>query len=184
MKKGLIITFTTILAFAACNTTKNIPQGQYLLDKIEIKHDTKNATSDLEDYVRQQPNTSLPLLGKVRLGIYNMAGQDSSWINRTIRNIGQAPVIFSPSLTQQSKNQLVKQLQNQGYLDAVGDTLLTPGKDGKKMKVTYALKGGTPYTMRNYSYQISDTTQARIMKRVPSDTLMTAGDFIEQGMYE
>jgi len=184
MKKRLIIPFTTILAFAACNTTKNIPEGQYLLDAIEIKHDTKNATSDLEDYVRQQPNTSLPLIGKVRLGIYNIAGQDSSWINRTIRNIGQAPVIYNPSLTQQSKNQLVKQLQNQGYLNAEADTLLKEDKSGKKMKVTYVLNGGTPYTIRDYNYTISDTTIARIMNKVPSARLLNKGDFYDMDMLE
>lgn len=184
MKKGLIITFSIVVAFVACNTTKNIPEGQYLLDNIEIKHDTKNATSDLEDFVRQQPNTSLPLLGKIRLGIYNMAGQDSSWINRTIRNVGQAPVIYSPSLAQQSKNQLVKQLKNQGYLNATGDTLLQMNSDSNKMKVTYVLNGGTPYTIRNYEYAISDTTIARIMTRVPSARLLSTGDLYDMDMLE
>ena len=66
------------LGFVACSTTKNIPEGSYLLDNFEVKHDTKNASSDLEDFVRQQPNSSMPLLGKVRLKIYNMAGQDTS----------------------------------------------------------------------------------------------------------
>lgn len=180
MKKKLVITFSTVLVFIACNTTKNIPEGQFLLDGIEIKHDTKNATSDLEDFVRQQPNTGF----KIGLGIYNMAGQDSSWINRTIRNIGQAPVIYSPSLTQQSKNQLVKQLQNQGYLNAVGDTLLQEDKSGKKMKVTYVLKGGTPYTIKDYEYAISDTTIARILGIIPSTPLLNKGDFYDIDMLE
>ena len=184
MKKVFIIIFSLILILAACNTTKNIPPGQYLLDDIEIKHDTKNATSDLEDFVRQIPNTSIPLLGKVRLGIYNIAGQDSSWINRTIRNLGQAPVIYSPSLTMQSKNQLVRQLQNQGYLDATGDTLLQVNSDSNKIKVTYQLHGGIPYKIRNYTYAFSDTTIARIMTRVPSSRLVAEGDYFDRDMLE
>jgi len=184
MKKGLTITFTSLLILAACNTTKNIPEGQYLLDDIEIKHDTKDATSDLEDYVRQQPNTSLPLLGKVRLGIYNIAGQDSSWVNRTIRKLGQAPVIYSPSLTLRSRDQLVRHLKNQGYLDAKGDTLLQINKDTNKVKVTYVLNGGIPYTIRNYTYAIGDTTIARLMNVVPSEPLMKPGNFFDQDLFE
>lgn len=181
MKKYIVISLVIILA--ACSTTKNIPEGSYLLDDFDIKHDTKNATSDLEDFVRQHPNTSLPLLGKVRLKIYNMAGEDTSkWVTRTVRKLGQAPVIYSQSLTQLSKNQLVKQLQNQGYLRAEGDTSLH--FEDKKVKVTYNLKGGTPYLIRNYNYTLSDTTMARIMTRIPMKPLLNTGDMYDQDMLE
>lgn len=181
MKKFTVISIIIII-LAACSTTKNIPEGSYLLDDFEIKHDTKNATSDLEDFVRQQPNTSLPLVGKLRLKIYNMAGQDSSWLARTVRKLGQAPVIYSPSLTQQSKNQLEKQLNNQGYLNAEGDTILH-FKD-KKVSVTYNMKGGAPYLIRNYTYTLSDTTMARIMRRIPMKPLLNEGDMYDQDMLE
>lgn len=183
MSKRPLILFIFTILFAACDTTKNIPEGQYLLDEISIKHDTKNATSDLEDYVRQLPNSSLPLLGKVRLGIYNMAGEDTSkWMTRTIQKIGQAPVIYSGSLTNQSKNQLLKQLNNQGYLNAEADTTLKV--KGKKIAVTYHLKGGEPYRIRDYVYDISDTTIARIMRRIPAAPLLSKGDFLDADMME
>lgn len=182
-RKNIYILLILVLVFVACNTTKNIPDGSYLLDDFSIKHDTKNATSDLEDFVRQQPNSSFPLLGKVRLGIYNMAGQDTSkWLNRFIRKIGQAPVIFSNSQTAISMTQLKKQLNNQGYLDAQVDTTLKP-KD-KKMSVTYNLKGGIPYLIRNYSYTLSDTAMARIMSRVPLKPLLSKGDMFDVDMLE
>lgn len=181
MRKLTFISFVFILA--ACNTTKNIPEGRYLLDSYQIKHDTKNATADLEDFVRQQPNTSLPLLGKVRLGIYNMAGQDTSkWINRTIQKLGQAPVLYNASQTIMSKNQLKKQLNNQGYLNAEADTILKV--KGKKISVTYNLKGGIPYRVRNYTHQIGDTTMARIMGKIPIEPLLRKGDMFDMGMLE
>lgn len=181
--KKYILFFLIITILAGCSTTKNIPEGSYLLDNIEIKHDTKNATSDLEDFVRQQPNTSLPLLGKVRLKIYNMAGQDTTkWINRAIRNLGQAPVIYSPSQTEASKNQLLRQLNNQGYLRAEADTTLN--FEEKKVSVTYNLRGGTPYLIRNYEYALSDTTMARIMRLIPAKPLLSQGDMYDQDMLE
>lgn len=177
------IVYALILVFMGCNTTKNIPEGSYLLDDFSIKHDTKNATSDLEDFVRQQPNSSLPIFGKVGLGIYNMAGEDTSkWINRTIRKIGKAPVIFNSTQTSISANQLKKQLINQGYLDAVADTTLKI--EGKKISVTYTLKGGAPYLIRDYRYTLSDTTMARIMSLVPIKPLLSKGDIFDLDMLE
>lgn len=177
------IVYILLLVFMACNTTKNIPEGSYLLDDFNVKHDTKNATSDLEDFVRQQPNSSFLFFGKVGLGIYNMAGQDTSkWTTRMIRKIGQAPVIFSNTQTAISVNQLKKQLNNQGYLDARVDTTLKI--KGKKISVTYDLKGGIPYLIRNYRYTLSDTTMTRIMSRIPIKPLLSKGDMFDVEMLE
>ena len=182
MRKVRYIPLVFIFILAGCSTTKNIPEGSYLLDKIEVKHDTKNATSDLEDFVRQQPNASLPLLGKVRLKIYNMAGDTSKWINRAIQKLGKPPVIYSASQTAISANQLKKQLNNQGYLNVEVDTTLAI--KGKKIAVTYDLKGGTPYRIRSYTYALSDTTMARIMTRIPSNPLLNKGDMYDMDMLE
>lgn len=185
MKKYLTVSFVSVLILAACSTTKNIPEGSYLLDGIEIKHDTKNATSDLEGYVRQQPNSSFLFFGKVRLKIYNMAGQDTSkWITRTVRKMGQAPVLYSTTQASTSRRQLIKQLQNQGYLNAYGDTLLRNNEKNQKIKVTYELHGGDPYKIRNYIYAFSDTTIARIMGRFPSNRLVNPGDYFDKDMIE
>lgn len=182
MKKFTFISSALLLILAACSTTKNIPDGSYLLDDFSIKHDTKNATTDLEDFVRQQTNTSVPLLGKYRLKIYNMAGEDSTWTNKIIRKLGQPPVIYSASQTEMSRNQLLKQLNNQGYLNAIADTTLKI--DGKKISVTYNLQGGTPYLIRDYTYTLSDTTMARIMNRIPMKPILSKGDMYDMDMLE
>ena len=50
-----------ILAFASCNTTKFVPEGQYLLNKARVKCvDDKNVSSaDLSKYLRQHQNTEI-----------------------------------------------------------------------------------------------------------------------------
>lgn len=172
-----------ILFLIGCSTTKNIPEGSYLLDDFDIKNDTKNANADLEGFVRQHPNSSFPLLGKVRLKIYNMASDDTTrWKNRFLRKIGQAPVIYSPSQTIASARQLRMQASNQGYLNAEVDTTLN-AKD-KKIKVTYHLHGGDPYHIRNFTYDITDTTMARIMSRIPMKPLLSEGDMYDMAMLE
>ena len=172
----ILLLITVILG--SCSTTKNIPDGQYLLDDMEVKTDNKvNSPNELETFVRQHPNGSLPLLGKVRRKIYNMAGDTSKWINRVIQKAGEAPVIYSESQTMISASQLKKEMQNLGYLNAEVDTLLKP-KD-KKISVTYDIKTGIPYKIRNYSNTIQDTAIFKIVDRSLSRSLLKEGDLFD-----
>lgn len=178
-----IVQTILLLVLSACNTTKNIPEGSYLLDNFSIRHDTENSTSYLEDFVRQQPNSGFLLLGKLRLGIYNIAGQDTAkWLNKTIRKIGHPPVIFSNRQTALSMDQLKRQMKNQGYLNAEIDTTLKI--KGRKISVTYNLKGGIPYRIRNYTYTLSDTAMTGIINRIPVEPLLGKGDMFNLDMME
>ncbi|MFR9165812.1 MAG: BamA/TamA family outer membrane protein [Dysgonomonas sp.] len=159
-----LVYILTIILFCACSTTKNIPENEHLLDKVDIKADNKKIdVSELENFVRQKPNSSLPLFGKVRLKIYNMAGQDTSkWLTRFVQNkLGQAPVLFSARQADLTTNQLEKEMYNQGYLNAEVDTALKV--KGKKLSVTYNIESGTPYRVRNYKYTLRDSTVSRIL---------------------
>lgn len=153
----------------SCSTTKNIPDGEYLMNGYNIKADTKNIeTSYYEDFIRQQPNN------KIRLRVYNLAGQDSGkWLNRQIKKLGQAPVIYSPRLTKISAEQLQAELNNQGYLRAEVDTILKP--NGKKMNIVYDIKNNGIYTIRNYEYTINDSTIARSLRPARKYTRIQSG---------
>ena len=46
-----------VLLLTSCSTTKFVPDGEYLLDKVEIVSDNRDYKSaDLKSYLRQQPN--------------------------------------------------------------------------------------------------------------------------------
>lgn len=182
MKKKLLkpTIFICISTIWGCSTTKNIPDSMYLLNSVEIKSDKKEIdVTYLEDFIQQQPNSTLPLFGKVRLGIYNIAGQDTSkWINRQIQKLGQAPVIYSPRLANVSATQLAKELSNEGYLRAVVDTILIP--KGKKMNVTYDINSGDPYRIRNYEYTIYNKNIAQSLKPARNYTKVQPGTIFNQ----
>lgn len=151
MRRIILFCTFALIIFWSCNTTKNIPEGQYLLNSYKIKADSKKIDETFfEDFVRQQPNN------KMRLGIYNMAGDDTTkWLNRFIKEkLGQKPVIYSPQLTGISMTQITRQLNNQGYLRAKVDTTLN-AKD-QKMSVTYNIQNNGIYTIRNYEYNIDN----------------------------
>ncbi|MBO4986676.1 MAG: BamA/TamA family outer membrane protein [Paludibacteraceae bacterium] len=135
-----------------CNTTKFVPQGEYLLNKANIKvEDNKDvAVSSLKNYLQQKQNTEILGFWKLQLGIYNTSPLDTTkWVSRNARKIGEAPVIYSPELTDRSIAQLHKAMQNKGYFRAQVDTTMRV-KD-RKIDITYHIQAGKPYTIRRYN---------------------------------
>lgn len=173
--KYTFIILVTILC--GCNTTKNVPEGKYLLNSFEIKSDKKAIdVTYLEDYVQQQPNSTI---AKMRLRVYNLAGQDTSkWINRIIQKLGEPPVIYSPKLTEASATQLTKELSNLGYLRAIVDTTLKA--NGKKMNVIYDINSGNPYRIRNYEYTIFNKNIDNSLKPARKYTRVQPGTIFSQ----
>ncbi len=149
--------------FIACDAAKRVPDGSYLLNKVKIDTDTKSVkASELEPFLRQEPNASIPLIGKYRLHLYNIAANDSTWLNRQLRKLGEKPVLYSERLTSISAEQIKLELNNRGYLNATVDTLLD--FQNKKASVTYDVNGKDPYRILNYRDTIQDTTILRILK--------------------
>lgn len=141
-----------MLSFVGCNTTKFVPQGEYLLNKANIKvEDNKDvAVSSLKNYLQQKQNTEILGFWKLQLGIYNTSPLDTTkWVSRNARKIGEAPVIYSPELTDRSIAQLHKAMQNKGYFRAQVDTTMRV-KD-RKIDITYHILAGKPYTIRRYN---------------------------------
>ena len=162
MRKCIFLILFFILLIA-CDATKRVPEGSYLLNKVKIDTDTKSVkTSELEPFLRQQPNASFPIIGKYRLHLYNIAPNDSTWLNRQLRKFGERPVLYSDRLTSISAEQIKLELNNRVYLNATVDTLLEL-KD-KKANVTYDVVGKTPYRILNYQDTIKDTTIFKILK--------------------
>jgi hypothetical protein len=112
------------LLFFSCNTLKYVPEDRQLLTgtSIEIK-DEKLPKKELKNYLRQQPNSRFWGLFRINLGLYNISGQDTSkWINRSLRKIGEAPVVYEELLTQRSAMALERYLFSKGYFDSEVET--------------------------------------------------------------
>lgn len=162
MKKYIYYLLFLILLIG-CDATKRVPDQSYLLNKVEIDTDTKSVkASELEPFLRQEPNSSIFLIGKYKLHLYNIAPNDSTWLNRQLRKIGEKPVLYSERLTSISSEQIKLELNNRGYLNAVVDTLLDIGE--KKVNVTYDVDGKEPYRILSYQDTIQDTTILKILK--------------------
>lgn len=162
-----IIFLSGLLCFLfSCSSTKYVPDGQYLLDKVEIKSDNKHFKPiDLRDYVSQQPNFKMFGLLKTQLYLYDWSGRDSSrWLNRQLRRIGEEPVIMDTSLIAESEAELTRLLVNKGYVNADVYSVIDTSRQ-KKAKVTYYLQSDEPYTIRDYSLNLVDRTIDSIVNR-------------------
>ena len=152
-----------ILLLSACDATKRVPDGSYLLNKVKIDTDTKSVkASELEPFLRQEPNASIFIIGKYKLHLYNIAPNDSTWLNRQFRKYGESPVLYSERLTSISTEQIKLELNNRGYLNATVDTLLDIGD--KRVNITYDVKGHDPYRILTFQDTIQDTTILKILK--------------------
>ena len=153
------------LILSSCSASRDLPEGQVMLNKVSVVADGKYPDvnpSQLKNYVRQKGNSRWFSAVKIPLGVYAMAGEDTTkWINRTLRNMGEAPVVYDTLQARLSCENLQRALQNLGYLDSQVE-LYTEVK-GKKLNAVYVLHPGAPYFIRNVSYDIRDSLIARLL---------------------
>ena len=150
-----------LIAFilCSCNTTKFVPQDQCLLNKARVKctDDKTVATGELRNYLRQKQNTEIFGFWKLQLHVYNTAPLDTTTKSKkklaeNAHKMGEAPVIYDPSLTQISMQQLRQQLNNMGYFQAEVDTLVSV--KNRKVDLTYLVTVHEPYHIRNYEVDV------------------------------
>ena len=138
-------------ALTACNATKFVPQGQYLLNDVKvIVEDTKDVPpADLMKYVQQKQNTEILGFWKLQLGIYNTASKDSTkWTSKNARKLGEAPVVFSAPMADASCLQLKRAMNNKGYFQARVDTTMQVKM--RKVNMRYHVTANKPYMLRHY----------------------------------
>ena len=162
---AVLMTGIAGLILSSCSASRDLPEGQVMLNKVSVVADGKYPDvnpSQLKNYVRQKGNSRWFSAVKIPLGVYAMAGEDTTkWINRTLRNMGEAPVVYDTLQARLSCENLQRALQNLGYLDSQVE-LYTEVK-GKKLNAVYVLHPGAPYFIRNVSYDIRDSLIARLL---------------------
>ncbi|MDD6211275.1 MAG: BamA/TamA family outer membrane protein [Bacteroidales bacterium] len=150
---------------AACSTTKYVPEGQFLLDKVNLEIDDKSVNKkDVRNSIRQLPNMEFLGIAKTTLMIYSLSNRDSSrWFSKLLRKLGDPPVILDTTLVERSNHDLRLTLINKGYTDATVSSEVKTKK--KKAVVTYTVEAGLPFRIREYGRIIPDTAIAKIVER-------------------
>ncbi len=166
-KQALNITFFLVVMFSlfGCSASKFVPDGEYMLDGVNIKSDTKDLRIDqLKPYIRQQGNSKWFSVLKVPLGTYALAGKDSTkWINRKLKDWGENPVLFDTLQADLTCVDLGNVLHGMGYINAYVDYELVPKKK-KKVNILYNLHSGPLYYISSINYDIQDKKIDSLLK--------------------
>jgi outer membrane protein assembly factor BamA len=145
------------LLLSSCSSTKYVPEGEYWLQSVSVKSDTKAIQAlDMESYISQKSNYKTLALFRLPLFIYNLSGRDSTkWYNSVLRSGGEPPVVYDTTFVGKSVDNLTRILVNKGYVHAQ----VTPEvkKRNKKAKITYHIQAGNPYRVANYAINIPDS---------------------------
>jgi outer membrane protein assembly factor BamA len=152
------------VALLSCSTSKYVPDGEYLLNKNTVKVTEKNTVTvdEVSPYIRQRPNKASLLNIKFHLREYSLSGRDTGkWINRKLRQWGEAPVIMDSLSVKYSVQNIQAYLRQRGYYFAeISDSIV---HKKKKAEVIYTVKPGLPFRLKNVTCDIRDTVLHRLI---------------------
>ena len=175
-----IVWLLVVLVLVGCSTTRHVPDGEYLLDKVHIETDNKSVPpAMLRTYIQQNPNYRALGFIPFQLGLYNMSGNDTTKsINRWLRKVGDAPVIYDAMAMDASCYHISKVLSNMGYMHASveADTVAK----GKRMAITYRVKTDEPFYVDTLLYDIPHTVIDSIIHSQPSS--ITKGMLLDRSL--
>ena len=170
-------------ALSSCSSTKHVPQGQLLLDKVKINITDSHKdveTSQLANYLRQNANHRVLGGLKLQLAFYNMSGRDSTkWYNRWIQRVGTPPVIYDSTLTLASQEQLHTALSNRGYINNTVTYRVKTDSVKRKARVDYDITLGEPYYIRSIDYDIPDDALEELILADSSQFTVHPGDLLD-----
>jgi len=172
----LIILLVGLLLISACNTARYVPDGKYLLSNINYEIDNRQINNDeLTSYVRQEENLKILGFIKFHLWLYNLSKKEKekSWF----RDIGEPPVIYDEDLKNKSASQIQQYLFNKGYYQSVVSDTVHFKK--KKAFITYTVKTGSPYLIRNISNKVADPDILTLVEVNSADALIKTGDIFD-----
>ena len=151
VKRQDIFILALPLVLGACSVSKHVPEGEYILNKVEVKSDQADYDARaLKQYVRQKEKPKLFSLFK--------------------NPFSKKPVIYDSLQARLTCKDLLTAMQNQGYMHA-GIQLFTTTK-GKKLDATYLLHPGEPFLIGRVEYDVEDEQIQQLLRLDNPDNQM------------
>ena len=174
-----------LMLAVSCSTTRVIPEGEYRLAKngIEVTNSKKFDPSTLNQYIKQQPNSTL-FGWNPFLSIYNWADPDKdTGFARFLRKLGTAPVVYSPYAVESTIENIEKHLEYIGYYNSKVNSDIRV--NGRKVAVKYLVHLGKQYPIDSLSYTLPErgTFAEDFMADLPNVSVKV-GDFLAESALE
>ncbi|MBQ7735744.1 MAG: BamA/TamA family outer membrane protein [Bacteroidales bacterium] len=179
--------------FAACNPSKHLKDGEYLLTKNTVKvEDKKGIEFDNLIYtVRPITNKKFVDVFPIKASLYvnNLPKTDSlgniikdtKWMKK-MRAAGEEPVLLDTTLISYSLDQLRIAMKNRGYFNAESYATIKYKNPNKlhpkrhKAEVTYHVTANEAFYIRDVRYSIDIFEYKRIILKDTMNRLFKVGD--------
>ncbi|MBQ5985397.1 MAG: BamA/TamA family outer membrane protein [Bacteroidales bacterium] len=160
-RTGILLLPLCAVLLAGCSTTRSLKEGEFRLAKNYVKVDDKSFNQrELQTYISQKPNTYLIGEWNPFLSLYNLSGQDDTKpLNRFLRKIGQAPVVYDPTKVDASIESMLNHLEYIGYYGSEVESDIRVHK--KKVYVTYYVELGKRFVIDSVSYALPPSEEFR-----------------------
>lgn len=156
-----------------CSSEKFLGEGQTVLSSIKLASSDKDVNAkNFDRYIAQHPNSKWFGLTKVPLGIYCVAGKDTSR-HRTLHRLGEAPVVYDSAMTRSSLYELRNAMASLGYLHASAE--MKELHKGYKTKVEYLLHPGQRYFIDGINWDIENGQFNNIIRKDSAASLLYKG---------
>ena len=187
MKRTARISLLIAAAFiCACSTTRVLKPGEYRLAKNTINiMDKKSGVkpSDVSSYVRQKANTYVTFGWSPSLNIYNWSDPDKDdWLNRVLRSVGTAPVVFNPLQVSSSCDNIAKHLDYLGYYNSTVTSRIDTVR--RLVYVTYNVLPGKRCRIDSIVYKVPGGEFEREFRTDIRRSLIHPGDWLSEKQLE
>ncbi|MDE7451234.1 MAG: hypothetical protein K2M66_03740, partial [Alistipes sp.] len=170
---------------SSCSVTRHIPEGSYLLSKTTVEADKETprrhriTADELQRYIRQTPNKRL-LGTNFYVWLYQQAdsAKHNGW-NNWKRRIGEAPVLFDPSLTRKSVENLKIYMNSRGYYASQAFCEVDTLSRRRRAKVTYRVRQHLPYRIGAVRYEFRDKFLEQLVLPDTVHSLLHRGDIFD-----
>lgn len=170
-----------------CNVTSSLPEGSYLLSKVEFEEDKSTPREEritvdrdgIDIYVRQSPNKRI--LGMdFYVWVYEKANPEKdNWWNNFKRKIGEEPVLLDMELTDKSIQNLETYLRTRGYFNSEVGYQLDTTRRARRAEITYTIRQGEPTRVSSLNYEFRDSSLRNVILADSAECLIKSGDILD-----
>ena len=169
----------------ACGVTKYLPENSYMLNRNKVKADKdapreeRISSTQLEKYIPQRETkkflgTNLPAWLYLQGGPDSLAGKGN-----LLKSIGSEPAILDSTLTEIGARNLKLYMNSRGFYESWSDYSVKYNEKRKKATVTYRVKQGEPFRIRNISYDFRDSFVEQVIREDSTRTLLKKGNIFD-----
>lgn len=165
-----------LLTQEACSIRKYIPEKSHLLDKVKIKGEPSQYSSDLYNLQQQKPNKKILGVWKINMWFYLLAREGKilkKKEEKLKKDLWEEPVLLDSTKLNATLEQMQAYMFNKGYFHAKASYEVK--YSAHKAKVTYKIEPGPVFTINKIDYKIADTRIARLIYFDKNNSLIHTG---------